>query len=390
MKSFSFPQNPIYIPKVQDSSISKWKLNLPVVCVNAFTLARWPTVNSIRDHADILIVDPVTDRILYGVSQKKKNFKKLNYPDAEPEDIYSNKDIRQVLIEQSIKNQLQARADILIAPYLFAEDTDDTKFTINLTLLSETVRYLEKIKEKKSLFAMICIGNTVFNRPIILNHIIDRYNDDFADHLSGFFLSINDLNGRSTTDETKLLNLAYFVFRLSEYKPVIIKRLDAFGEILSAIGASGYSSGLAMSETFLANQKDDTPRKPLKRIYAPEIFDYLNDEEAKEIKYECHPASNSSGSHPEGRHIKAQHYLHHHLDRMGKMQSLSREQKISYMLKEIGKAKKKAVEWSDQFGILPKFLHASRWTSVLEKAKDWKPSKQNDEELSMLLAELEK
>lgn len=388
MKSFKFPQEPIYIPKVQDSNITRWGLHLPAVCVNAFTLLAWRQVTvGVSKNADAFIVDPVTDRMLSGHAKDKKNFRKLNYPDVEPEQIYSDAGIRSSLIKQTIANQ--EKATLLIAPYFFAEDTDDTKFSINLTLLSETIQYLIQKKDERPLFAMICIGNSVLTRPNVLNHIIDRYNDDFSSYIQGFFLSVNDLNGRNARDENRLLGLAHFIYRLSEYKPVIIKRMDALGEVLCAIGAAGYSSGLAASETYSVKSQESSKRRALRRIYSPEVFDYLNDEEAKKIDYECHRESNPSGTHPESHQTKTQHYLHHRLDRMKAMQHLTREQRIDYMLREISKAKKVAAKWSDEFGIPPKFLHAPRWATILERAKHWMPSRQNDEELAHLLEELE-
>jgi len=383
---FKFSKNPIYIPKVQDNNIREWNLKLPALFVNAVTLVWRPSVLSIKQNTDVFIVDPVTDRILYPEARKKKNFKKLKYPEVEPEEIYSNALVRRDLIEKSIKHQIDANASIVIAPYFFAEDTDDTKFSVNLTLLSETIKYLNEIDEQRPLFAMICIGNSVFARPIVLNNIIDRYNDILLKHIDGFFLSVNEFSGKNITDINKLIGLAHFVFRLSEYKSVIIKRIDAFGDILCTIGAAGYSSGLAISESYSAKDHEDFPRKAFKRIYAPEIFDYLNETEAKKVGYKCH--SKTSGN-VEDHHTKIKHYLFHRIDRIDKMQSLTRDQRIDYMLKEVKKAKKLASEWSDKFGIPPKFLHASRWETVIERSKYWKPSKQNDDELKKLIKELE-
>lgn len=386
MKIFEFPKNPIYIPKVIDGNIADWQINLPVLCVNSLTLAWRPSTKRLRQNTKIFIVDPVTDRALFTEAKNKKNFRKLNYPDVEPENLYSNISLRRKFIEQSVKNQRVAKADIIMAPYLFAEDTDSTKFAVNLTLLSETIKYLEEIDEQRPLFASICIGSSVFARSVILNHIIDRYSDYF-DHLNGFILSVNNFSGRNTTDVDIMLGLAFFIYRLSEYKPVIMKRVDAFGEVLCAIGATGYSSGLATSETYAENMKDEK-RRPLKRIYVPEIFDYLNDEEAKKIKYLCHYKTSPNAQHPQSHETKTQHYLFSKLDRMEKMQSLSRGQKIDFMLKEIKKGEFLANKWSNTYGIPPKLLHASRWKKVLEQARYWKPQKQDDEELKRLLAEL--
>ncbi len=389
MTKFRFSKRPTYIPKVQDGNIVDWGVRIPAVFVNALILAWRPSVASVKSSGDIFIVDPVTDRVLSNRAAKK-NYKKLGYPEVEPEQLYSDVSARRLLIEQAVKNQLAAKADIVIAPYLFAEDTDDTKFSVNLTLLAETVRYVKEQNITQPLFAMICIGSSVLARPAIINHIIDRYNDDFAAHVEGFFVSVNDFNGRSTADPAKLLGFAHMVYHLSEYKLVIVKRIDGFGEVLCAIGAAGFSSGLATSETYSAKDQEDSKRKPLKRIYVPEIFDYLNDEEAKKVGYKCHKDSAAVGTHPESHAVKTKHYFHHKMERAQKMQSLTPPQRIDFMLREIAKGKKLAAEWTSKYAIPQKFLHASRWEEVLTRARYWKPSKQSDSELATLLEELEK
>lgn len=387
MKMFEFPENPIYIPKVIDGKISDWQINLPVLYINSYILAWRPSAIRLRQNTEIFIVDPATDGILFPEINSKKNFRKLNYPDVEPEDLYSNISLRRKLIEQSIKNQKVAKADIIIAPYLFAEDTDSTKFVVNLTLLSETIQYFKETDKRLPLFASICIGSSVFARSVIFNHIIDRYSDYF-DHVNGFILSVKDFSGRNTTNIDIMLGLAFFIYRLSEYKPVIMKRVDAFGEVLCAIGAAGYSSGLAISETYVKKKKDKNKIRDLKRIYVPEIFDYLNDVEAKKIGYKCHYKTFSNVQHPQTREIKGKHYLFSKIDRMNKMQSLSRGQKIDFLLSEIEKGKILANKWKKDYAIPEKFTHAARWKLVLEKAKNWKSQKQDDEELKRLLAEL--
>lgn len=388
MPVFKFSKNPIYIPKVQDSNICGWGLKLPVVFINSFTLAWRPSIISVKEIADMFIVDPVTDRAFSNRSGKE-NFKKLKYPEIEPEQLYSDVEARKSLIEQAIKNQLDAGANIVIAPYLFAKDTDDTKFSVNLTLLAETIKFVKEKGIDKPLFAMICMGNSILTHPTILNHIIDRYNDDFAEYIDGFIISIDDFSGRTTTDVAQLLGYANLVYRLAEYKSVIVKRIDDFGEILSAIGAVAFSSGLAISETYSLDESEGGGGA-LKRIYVPEIFDYLNDEEAKKVGYSCHLDSLPTGTHPETHAVKIRHFLLSKLDRINKMQSLNQMQRIDFMLSEVAKGRKLADEWTRKYAIPQKFLHAGRWEEVLSRAKYWKPSKQNDMELAKLLEELEK
>ena len=106
MTKFRFSKRPTYIPKVQDGNIVDWGVRIPAVFVNALILAWRPSVASVKSSGDIFIVDPVTDRVLSNRAAKK-NYKKLGYPEVEPEQLYSDVSARRLLIEQAVKNQLR-------------------------------------------------------------------------------------------------------------------------------------------------------------------------------------------------------------------------------------------------------------------------------------------
>ena len=61
---------------------------------------------------------------------------------------------------------------------------------------------------------------------------------------------IDQFDNKKASDEA-LHGLAHLVFQLlKNKKDVFVLKIGAFGEILSAIGASGFSGGLARGESF--------------------------------------------------------------------------------------------------------------------------------------------
>ncbi len=384
---------PIFIPKLLDTTIAGLGIQFPLIIVDS-NIWNWRenSLQEIRPLADNLIIDPATLRLIYKEAKENKNFKKIGYPEFEPENLYSDHTLRAEVIRICIQDQISKGANNLVAPYLYAEDTDDVKFSLNLTLISETVQYLKEEGIELPLYVMICIGNTVLQRPLLINHIIDRYNDSFEERVSGFFLRVNDIDAEVADTET-LLGYAGLVFRLAEYKPTYVKSVGVFGEILSAVGASGYSCGLASGESFaIKNLQGGEDAKGggrhHKRIYIPEIFDYINDEEAKKIGYTCNCHA-CQGRLIDDDKTKKLHLLYTRLAVMDEMQKMDRTQRIAYLRERLSDAMGLIQGYRDRYGASLKTAHIPKWLAVLDAASTWKGSSEEDEELSELLAEID-
>ena len=388
------PRSPFFIPKVMDKNLSSLPFDFPAILVDT-NIINWrpKLVSKLSQLTGFFIVNPATHCLMYKESQDKNNFKKIGYPPIEPERVYGDKSFRkEELIKRCLDDQISKQSTILIAPYFYAEDTDDTKFSLNLTLLAESIQYIQENSIDKPLFAMIHIGNTVVKRPAIVNHIIDRYNDDFVNSLAGYFVNINDLDCEKADLEV-LVGLSNFIFRLSEKKPVFVKRIGAFGEILCSIGAYGYSSGLGISESSsirtLQQSEEERKRKFIKRIYIPEIFDYINDEEAKGIGYRCNcPVCKNSLITSEKD--KKLHILYSKLNAMKVLGQLDRENRISYMMERLTKAQDMVNSCRGKYGLLYKTNHLPKWMDVLRVSKGWRYSREEDEELADILGEIDK
>lgn len=378
-----FSKLPIYIPKVQDSTISEIPdLHLPAVLIDSPHIAWRPkSAKDVKKVSDLLIVDPVTHCILYKDASEGKNFQKLPYPQkVEPETLYSDAAFRnEKIVAPCIEDQINKGADLIISPYFFAEDTDDTKFGTNITMISESIKYLTDLSISKPLFAMIAIGSTALDRPIVTGYIADRYSVDLNDHLAGYFIVVNDLDCKQQ-DGSKLFGLAKLVFQLSKEKYVFVKRIGAFGEVLSAIGGSGFISGLEIGETFsvkVLEKKPDKFGQKTNRIYIPELFDYVNDVEAQKIGYKCNCIA-CKGSLASDRQTKKLHYLYTRLDTMEKLQNLDRDGKVNLLISRLDTAFRMASTYNSKYGLSLKTAHLVNWKSILEASKTWNSEEEED------------
>ena len=133
---------PIFIPNAQDGNIKELNTRYPVILMDARHVEwRSKVAKELKAISDVFIIDPSTDILFFKDASGCVNFKKLGYPDdIDAETLYSDPAIRKdKIIHPAIECQLKNNASVVIAPYLFSENTDDTKFSINLSLLSETI-----------------------------------------------------------------------------------------------------------------------------------------------------------------------------------------------------------------------------------------------------------
>lgn len=392
MAKFLLSQSPIFIPKVRDQKIAELGLKYPAVIMDSHHIEwRSNAVKKIFEVSKLFIVNPVTHFLMFRAARETVNFKKLPYSmKVEAEKLYSDASFRMdKLVIPCIDDQLKKGASIIIAPFLFAEDTDDTKFGLNITMLSESIRHMRSQKISKPLFAMIHIGSSVLSRHMVINYIVDMYTEGFEKDLQGYFIVIDDLDCRKATEET-LLGLAKLVFDLSKKKRVFIKRIGAFGEVLSAIGASGFSSGLGEGETLSIKNLQEAPKGFSKRsnwTYIPELFDYLNDDEIKKIRYKCGCAA-CKGSVARDFASKRHHFLFTRMERMSKLSTISsRTKRTDYMKNLLDDATKLAGGYIKRYGSHVKMSHLTNWRNILESTKTWS-DKDDDDMLNELLSDL--
>lgn len=394
MPNETFPKTPIFIPKVMESTIVDLGITFPAVLMDSHHIEwRKKVQEKVIEVCTTFIVDPVTYHLLYPDARLRKNFKKLPYVDGlTPETLYSSPTERlDKLIKPCIEDEKAKGASVYIAPSLFAEDTDDTKFVTNLSLLSETIRYVRSQNDDTPIFASINIGSSVLNRPVVINYIVDMYTEEFDGNVAGYFLCINDFDARKANFQ-QLIGLANLVFKLSCFKDVFVKQIGGFGEVLCAIGASGYVSGLGEGETFSVKNLEKRVKgfgRDGGWTYVPEIFDHANDVELKKIGYTC-PCQYCHGAFATTPSDKKLHILTRKLEVVDALSGMDRDAKIDYMTSKVDDAIKAVAGYTRNFASPFKLSHLQNWVAVLKEAKGWECSaQQSPEELNQLLSELE-
>lgn len=379
MNKFSIAKNPIFIPKItQGETLFVNSSFSPVFLMDGHIVAFFhkPAIN-VSKKCKILIIDPVTNYLIFKHYKRKKSFKKLPYSPKDPfkvEDLLIDENLRMNgLVKPVIDYQTNNNAGIIILPYLFTESATNVKFGLNLTLISDSLKYLSNKKIKKPVFAMINIGSSVLEDPKTLNFIIERYDDDFGENIKGYFIMLDKFDDREANKDS-LTGLAYLAFQLSRKKDVFVLRIGSFGEILSAIGASGFSSGLFGGETFseesLRKELGGYGRSPTKWTYIPEFFNYLNVDEIKRINYKCScPACR--GLIAKGFNSKKEHYLYNRASNMKKLSNLTRDKRISLMKFRLENGIQLATSCNNKYTVSIKTKHLKKWYDVLDSAKNF-------------------
>jgi len=386
-----FPETPLFIPRAMDAQILGLGLRFPAIIMGATMVElRAKIADGFKMISDIFIIDPETHKLLYKQASQKKAFKKISYPDVEFEKIYSNLKFRSSVIDRCIQYQIKKGASILIAPYFFSDDVEDNKFSLNITLLAETIKYIQDKKIDLQLFAMVYVGTQALARTATINFIADRYTNEFSNYLGGYFVAVSDIDGRKSSSND-LLGFAYLIYRLSLRNHVIVNSVGDFGGVLSAIGAIGFSSSLMTGESISVKLLQAAPKKMKSRVkewtYVPEIFNYANDAEVKKIGYKC-PCPACKNSFPVGATAKKQHFFFRRMSSMEELRLIDPSKRLDYMAGRISDAKKLVVGYVKRFKSPFKTDYLDRWEEVLRVAAKWAPPEDEDE-LSAIIAELE-
>lgn len=393
MNKTVFKTTPIFIPRVMDTTIAGLGIIFPALLMDSHHI-EWHhgVVKEISKLTDLFIVDPVTIHLLYPDARKKKSFEKLPYPkDIQPEALYSNATDRlEKVIKPAVNDQITKGGALIIAPSFFAEDTDDVKFPLNLTLLSETIRYIEQQKIDKPIFANICIGKGALHRNTVVNYIVNLYRDDFKEKIAGYCLSVSDFDAEKA-DLDQLIGISSLVFKLSNESNVFVKYMGGFGEALCAIGASGFSSSLDGGEIFSVKNFEQRTKGFGRKggwTYVNEIFDHVNDTELRKIGYTCN-CPHCGGSLPASKKDKKLHFLYQKMEATKALQSLTREQKIDLMITKLEKAIITVVSYRRQYAVGLSQNYLQNWLAVLKDAKNWEhETDQDPKELNQLLEQL--
>ena len=235
-------------------------------------------VQAVRGQCESLIIDPVTHAFSYRGYLEKPTFTRLPYAPEAPLDAGALRDQRRVqqFADDVLGYQADHGADILIAPYLFTRDMDDGRLPVNNRLIAGA---LASRRRDRPLYAMVCAAGSILESPLQTQDLIRQYREPAVD---GYLVMIENFDDRQVPTEM-LMGMARLVQGLSVGRDVLVCSIASFGQVLTALGANGFSAGVGWLETFresnLQGGRTGFPGDRAHRsqfYYVPELLSYLH------------------------------------------------------------------------------------------------------------------
>ncbi|MBU2529868.1 MAG: hypothetical protein KKD35_02415 [Elusimicrobia bacterium] len=382
----------IYFPKLSqgEASFAEGKA-IPGIIMDANLFATYKKpAETIRNSTPFFIIDPCTNYFIGGYCKEKPSFEKLPTTPQKPykiEKLLSDEGIRKYkFVKESIDYQVGEKIGQIILPYLYSDSIDDIKFNLNLTMISDGLKLIERDNIQLPIYAMINLGIEVLHDIDKLNQLIARYSNDFKDKIEGYFVSIDNFDGRKASPE-ELEGFAYLVFNLSIDKKVYLLKMGDYGKALCCLGADGYSSSLGGGETFYSSglwkKIQAYGRNHNEKTYVPELFDYLYDEQLKKVGYRCECSVCKDSGLPPNWNGTKEHFLERNLSFMKELSAVSNENQIDFMILKIEQAIELATKYNTENALGLKTDFLIRWKNVLEKAKHWATDDNVAEEIDL-------
>lgn len=382
----------IYIPKLSkgEAAFVNGK-TIPAIIMDAHIFATYKKpAEIIRKATPFFILDPCTNYFIGDYCKEKPSFEKLSTTPDKPyklEKLSFDEGVRKYkFVKDSIDYQVKEGLGQIILPYLYSDSVDDRKFNLNLTMISDGLKLIEKDGIKLPAYAMINLGIEVLHDIGKLNQLIARYSNDFKGKLEGYFISIDNFDCRKASVE-ELEGFAYLVFNLSIDKKVYLLKIGDYGKALCCLGASGYSSSLGGGETFnsggLWKKIVAYGRNHNEKTYVPELFDYLYDEQLKKVGYKCDCSVCKDSGLPPNWNGTKEHFLERNMIFMSELSAVPDESKIDFIILKIEQAIELATKYNTESGLGLKIDFLIKWKNVLEKTKNWTIEDASAEEVDL-------
>lgn len=245
--------------------------------------------SSVRDNCRVLIIDPVTHAFTYQGFVEKPTYRNLPYAPTEPISatlLLQNPESLSQFTRSVLEFQHQNRTGVLIAPYFYARDLDDARLTANWRMIAEAASLREFISPELPLYAWVCVGSMIMQSPAQVSEVARLYHEQ---PVNGYFITVENFDDRYMSAES-LLGLARFIEILREDKDVFPCSIASFGQVLTALGANGFSAGIGWLETFrevnlqpsrAGFAADRVPRAQY--YYIPELLSYVHPDDLATI-----------------------------------------------------------------------------------------------------------
>jgi hypothetical protein len=202
------------------------------------------------DSGTPVLVDPLT-QLLQTDTDPEIGWAKLPYARNEklPPNMLANPFLLPSMVEQVVEFQVAQGASAIVAPYFYAQSTDDPAFEASLEALRLTARYLRTNHPGLPLVAILCGAHRGFARTTTYTRGIDRFAAIALDLGPQTLALCLSPNGAGDEGEAKVLELFTTGQRLKATGAhVIAWRQGFYGPSLVAAGLDGYETGTGVGE----------------------------------------------------------------------------------------------------------------------------------------------
>lgn len=378
----SFPQ-PFFAPKYLNADLAlarEFAVRASLLTANCGDQRFANLRAAVRENAEVLIVDPLTHAFNYQGYLDKPTFTALPYAPQQPFDAAYFRDAANTrnLAIQVLDYEIGLGANILVPPYLYTRDLDDGRLRSNMRLIAEGLRIRDERGIQSPIFGMMCFSGTILESPVSTHEMITQYREPALD---GYLVVVENFDDRQVSTQM-LMGLARLVRGLAVDRDVVVCSIASFGQVLTALGANGFSAGVGWLETFReVNLQPGRANFPADRAhrsqfyYFPELLSYLPPDAARDIFREggsetarafmC-PCPVCANGLPDTGPQKKQHFMHR---RRGEMQDLAArplEDRPRFMRDRIGLALELAAAIEEEGFVRVPTEHFIRWIAVLD------------------------
>lgn len=382
---------PLLIPRVRDYSLIDANGLKGVVIDANVVLQNRKVFEKYQEDCEILFINPATQRLQYKKS-KQKFFKKLpfNIPFSKIEKLFEDAEYRlDKLIEPCINFQIDNNVTAVIAPYFYFSDVHSRDFLINFNFVADTIRNRKFKKWNKPIFVVVNIASSILDKPIETKQVISRYLD-YSEKVDGYIVSVDNFDSERESVYA-LSGLMTLVNSLSVSKPVIVDNVGNFAEALVAVGATGIFTGIYYGHKLDIENVDTTDsnrRVPLNRIYIPEVFTYMNDDDVQQAKYKC-SCNACQGDISKSKKDKQLHYFLRKTELVKEFLKKDSTSRLRIMLKLVGDAEKLTKSLFTNYGIKLNTSFLNTWRMALKEGVNIVNQEKDEELLNKILDDID-
>lgn len=334
-------------------------------------------IEAARAQCETLIIDPVTHAFSYGGFLEKPTYTRLPYAPGAVLDAGALRDQGRArdFADAVLAYEIDAGANILVAPYLYTRDMDDGRLPVNSMLISAA---LASRRRDRPLYAMVCAGASILESPVQTADLVRQYRELAVD---GYLVMIENFDDRQVRTQV-LMGMAQLVQGLSQERDVVVCSIAAYGQVMTAVGANGFSAGVGWLETFReSNLQPGRIGFPAERThrshfyYVPELLSYIapdavptifgadGSETARRFLCNCPVCALDL---PEDPSDKKRHFMHRRREEMETMGGMGRAERVIHIRDRLGLALELAAAIEEEVLVRIPTEHFIRWITVID------------------------